>query len=399
LDDFYQQAFGPAAIAMERYYDRLAPDAQPLMSRGLVGEALRDIDEASRQAASLPAVQARLDQLKHYLRYVHLRWLLDHENDSTQRRELTLGILELGYRTRYEYMNHWAAIRYAFANDAAKEFSEPTWRREDRSAKPWENDTPITQAETQRWFQDALDYFQPTPAAEAHFDDRRLVLPAFQPNQSVATTLSFQRPERLALASLNGEPLKFDITTRVIAAYHDRADPRYRLTDGTGKLISSGRLPLDGKTHAVTIEVPAAGTYFFDFDDSGAGWRITCPADMPAVWLPERGRKSHPLGQLPELAFYVPKGLVQVQFFYSGRPMKWLGPDRKPIAEITVSDEIVTIGVPKGADGKCWSIAPHGQSQLWFLNLPNCLAASPGTLLLPKEVIERDEFSAERGTR
>jgi hypothetical protein len=391
LADFYQKAFGPAAAAMQRYYERIAPDDDPLLSRGLVGEALRDVEEASRQARDLPAVQARLDQLKHYLRYEHLRWLLDHERDATRRKELSLAILELTYRTRYEHMNHWAALRYSFAGDAAKEFNEPSWRREDRSPKPWQNDTPVSKAETEAWFQQALDYFQPTPAREVAFDLNKLAPSGLTGAKPVASTFSFQRPERLALASLHGEPLVVEITTRVIAAYGDRADARYTLTDQDGKTIASGRLPLDGQMHQVMMEVPAAGVYQFQFDDSGAGWRIACSAQRPITWLAQRGRRSHPLGQLPELYFYVPKGAKQVQLFYSGRPMKWLGPDRQPIATVDVSDEIVTIDVPPGKDGACWSMAPHGQSQLWFLNLPNCLAASPEALLLPSDLLKRDE--------
>lgn len=94
------------------------------------------MQEASRLAGDLPEVQARLDQIKHYLRYMHLRWLLDHERQTAAQRELTLAILELTYRTRYEYMNHWAALRYTFAAEAAEKFKEPGWRREDKSRKP-----------------------------------------------------------------------------------------------------------------------------------------------------------------------------------------------------------------------------------------------------------------------
>jgi hypothetical protein len=290
-------------------------------------------------------------------------------------------------------MNHWAALRYAFAGDAAKEFDEPTWNRQDRSPKPWENDAPVTKEETENWFEEALEYFQPTASDEVTFDLRHLLVSSQPPSgKKAATTFSFQRPERLALASLQGEPLKVDITTRIIAAFSDRADARYTLSDADGKTVASGRLPQDGQTHEVEMQVPAAGVYLFDFDDSGSAWRLSSPADTPTTWLPERGRKSHPIGQLPQLYFYVPKGLTEIQLFYSGRPMKWLGPDRKPITEIAVSDEIVTIDVPDGADGHFWSMAPHGHSQLWFLNLPNCLGTSPAGLLLPAELVERDQL-------
>jgi hypothetical protein len=394
LADFYRLAFGPAAAAMKRYYERVAPDNDPLMSRGLMGEALRDVEEASRLTGDLPEVQARLDQLKHYLRYTHLRWLLDHEKDAARQKELTLAILELTYRTRYEYMNHWAALRYTFATDAAQKFNEPTWRRDDKSPKPWANDLRVTKAETEAWFAEGLAYFVPTPVAEIEFDYDRLMSTTLAAGKSAATSHSFQRPQRYAVESAGGEPLEVEITTGLIAAFRDHADARYTLSDSSGKSIDRGKLPLDGQTHALVMPVPTAGIYYLDFDDSGAGWRIVAAPGRQVTWLPQRGRKVHTIGQLPELFFYVPKGLRQVQLFYSGRPCKILGPDRKPIAEITVQDEIVTIDVPAGADGRCWSLSPHGHAQLWFLNLPNCLASSPSALLLPQEVVKRDDLGA-----
>ena len=122
--DFYAQAFGPAAPAMRRYYERWAPDSQPLISRGLIGEMFRDVEEAARVAKDRPDVLARLDHIQHYLRYTHFRWLFDHEKEKSRQKELAVEILSLAYRTRFEYMNHWAAMRQTFASDGAKKFGE-----------------------------------------------------------------------------------------------------------------------------------------------------------------------------------------------------------------------------------------------------------------------------------
>jgi hypothetical protein len=58
--------------------------------------------------------------------------------------------------------------------------------------------------------------------------------------------------------------------------------------------------------------------------------------------------------------------------------------------EVKASDEVVKVPVPAGADGRCWSLSPHGHGWLWFFNAPNGLAASPEALLLPRELIRRD---------
>jgi hypothetical protein len=39
-------------------------------------------------------------------------------------------------------------------------------------------------------------------------------------------------------------------------------------------------------------------------------------------------------------------------------------------------------------------MAPHSHSQLWFLNVPNCLASSPSGLLLPADLVDRDGLPA-----
>ena len=391
LADFYEKAFGPAAPAMKRYYERVAPDAEPLLSRGLVGEAVRDVDDAARRAKDRPDVLARIEQVKHYLRYVHLRWLLDHERDRVKRKELTVATLTHCYRTRYEYMTHWAAMRNTWASQAAKEFGEPTWVPNDRTPKPWMVDRAVTREETEGWFREGLDYFRPTPVETVKFS-ADLVPVAFPAARPAGLKQQFQRPAEYALYSRAGEPLEVTITPGIIAWYRDRPDARYTLKDAAGKVVASGALKLDGEPHKVTMKVPAAGTYAFECNDSSAGWGIAVDAGRPAVLLSNRGRRYLHLGQLQPTVFYVPKGTEQVQYFWTGGPHKVLGPDRKVVAEVTASDEVVTIPVPPGADGTVWAFTPHAHGHLWFFNVPNVLAASPDALLLPKDLVARDRL-------
>jgi hypothetical protein len=392
LADFYDKAFGAGAAAMKRYYERVAPDSEPLLSRGLIGEAFRDVEEAARLTQDRPDVQARLDQLKHYLRYVHLRWLLDHETDKARQKELTVAGLTHAFRTRYEYMNHWAAMRSTWASSAAKQFNEPTWVPNDRSPKPWLVEAPVTRAETEQWFREGLEYFQPRPVQEVKFSSD-LVPVEFPNSRPVVSLQSYQRPASYALHSRTGEALEVEITTGVIAWYRDRPDARYTLRDGTSKVVAEGSLKLDGEAHRVTMPVPRAGTYFLEGNDSGAGWRLKVDRDHSVTLLSNRSRRYLHLGQIQEMFFYVPKGTRELQYFWSGGPHKVLGPDRKPIHDVKVSDDVVLVPVPEGKDGQCWSLSPHGHGHLWFFNAPNCLAASPNALLLPREVVVRDGLS------
>lgn len=398
LADFYDQAFGPAAPAMKRYYERLAPEGEPLMSRGLIGEAFRDVEEADRLARGRPDVQARLDDIKHYLRYVHLRWLIDHETDRAKQKELTVAALTHCYRTRYSYMNHWAAMRNTWAGDTAKKFGEPTWALSDRTPKPWQVDEPVSKEETERGFREGLTYFQPKPVTELKFSND-LVPVAFPGGKPVVSQQSYQRPAYYALHSRTGEPLEVEITPGVIAWYRDRPDARYTLTDGAGQVVTSGSIKLDGEPHALALKVPKAGTYFFECNDSSAGWRIKVAPDRPVTLLSNRSRRYLHLGQLQEMYFYVPRGTKEVQYFWSGGPHKVLGPERKVIQEVKDSDDVITVPVPEGKDGRVWSFSPHAHGHLWFFNAPNGIAASPGALLLPREVVKRDGLATPQGSK
>ncbi|MDQ3621698.1 MAG: DUF4838 domain-containing protein [Verrucomicrobiota bacterium] len=394
LADFYEKAFGPGAAAMKRYYERVAPDGGPLLSRGLVGEAFRDVEEAARLAQDRPDVQARLDQLKHYLRYVHLRWQLDHDKDKARQKELSVAALTLVYRTRYEYMNHWAAMRSTWASQLAKEFNEPAWLLTDKSPKPWLVEAPVTKEETEQWFREGLEYFQPTPVTELKFSNE-LAPVAFTGNKPVTSLQSYQRPVTYALHSRAGESLEAEFTTRVIAHYHDRADARWWLRDDAGNVIGEGALPQDGQPHKLTMKVPRAGTYFFEGDDSGAGWKLKVEPGRAATLLNQRGRRFIHLGQMQEMFFYIPKGTRALQYFWDGGPHKLLGPDKKPIAEVKVDDEVVTVPVPEGKDGHVWSLSPRAHAQLWFFNAPNVIAASPEALMLPRELAKRDGVATQ----
>ena len=63
---------------------------------------------------------------------------------------------------------------------------------------------------------------------------------------------------------------------------------------------------------------------------------------------------------------------------------------------MTASDEVVTVPVPAGADGKVWSFTPHAHGHLWFFNAPNVLTGSPDSLLLPKELVAADGLPAPK---
>ena len=144
-------------------------------------------------------------------------------------------------------------------------------------------------------------------------------------------------------------------------ARHHRAvprpagDARYTLKDAAGKVVA-GRLPLklDGEPHKVDDEGARGGDLLLRVQRlrRRLADRRSRPG-RPAVCCRTRGRVYLHLGQMQEMFFYVPKGTRALQYFWSGGPHKVLGPDRKVVAEVTASDEVVTVPVPAGRTGRC----------------------------------------------
>lgn len=391
LADFYAKAFGPAAVPMRRYYERFDPSNEPLMSGHLLGLGFRDVEEASRLAAGQPAVQARLDHIKQYLRYVHLRWLVDRATEKEEQKRLTLAALTHAYRTRYSYMNHWEAMRQGWIPQAAKAFDEPSWLSNDRvSDPPWAVDEPYTHEETEAAFREGLQHFQPETLAEQQFSGDLVPVVFASRAGAIESKQAYQGGLRYALYSAGGEPLSLQVVPGTIAWYRDRAAAKWNVSDGTGTRIAGGSLPLDGETHAIEVNVPAAGLYYFQFDDSRAGWKIHVAAERIATIELVRADGFAHAGWMQPMYFYVPKGTDELQYFWSGGPHRVHGPDGTKLKEVETSGAIVRVRVPEGADGRPWHFTRMALGHLWFFNAPNYLAASPAALLIPKELAARD---------
>src|SRR5690606_13084435 len=125
LADFYEKAFGPAAPAMKRYFERV--DGQnELFSHTLLGQAFRDVQEASLLAKDRPDVLARLDQIKQFLYYNYLNTRVFEAKTDEERKPWFFEMLKHEFRTRYTYMTHWKA-RSNYLADYAKKYNEPSW--------------------------------------------------------------------------------------------------------------------------------------------------------------------------------------------------------------------------------------------------------------------------------
>ena len=405
LADFHDKAFGPAAAAMARYYDRMDKGNRPLVSAHLLAMGYRDVEEASKLAADRPDVQARLDHVKQYLRSVHLRWIEGGAPDKAAKRAATLAALTQGHRTRYAYMTHYVAIRGGWAATAAAEFGEPSWAWDPNNPAapkpPWMVDKPYTREETEAEFREGLAFFQPDPVEERQFSsdlvpvdfpapaqpaDAAAAPPPPPPVESVQTYIL---TVPYVLYSVAGEPLEFTLVAGTIAHYRDMAPTRWTVTDAAGKRVGTDRIPLDGQPRPLSVAVPGPGLYRLEVD-AMAGWQIRVAPGRRASVALERAKSPDHAAWMQPMHFYVPKGTRELHYYWYGQPHRVHGPDGAILKEVATRGEFVKVPVPAGADGKPWHFSQIMPGTLWLFNAPNYLAASPAALLVPRELAEAD---------
>lgn len=401
LQDFVDKAFGPAASAMKRYYERLDPGNDPLVNDHLIGQCFADIAEASQLAACLPDVQARLDHLKQYLRYVELRRRYDAEREPEAKKAILIQLIDHTYRTRHTGMNHWVMMSKRWFPKEAEKYNDPALDIDGHKEipRPWLNQEPYSHDETEALFQAALASYPPLPIVERSFS-RDLVRVNFEPsiedNQPHSRSMNFRfysgKEATFVMTSLQGESLVLEPTFGLIEVYRSKPPAEYTVRDQEGKLIAEGKIPLDNQLHKIEIPVPAAGHYWIVLKDSQSGCHFLGPVEQPVVLALERKRGVLGIPPYQKMYFYVPKGTREVQYTQElDAPVEVNGPDGSVMEEIEPKAlGVVRIAVPEGFDGQLWSFPRASLKYLTFYNIPNYLAVSPQHLLIPREIALSD---------
>jgi hypothetical protein len=149
---------------------------------------------------------------------------------------------------------------------------------------------------------------------------------------------------------------------------------------------------LDGKSNALKWDVPA-GTYALDFDGAQGSWTLIAPSNLAVGQMLLKQWPRTQQGPLQDMFFYVPKGTRQIELT-SAAALKIVDPNGTEAKLKANYDDTYIYEVPAGADGKTWKLPQFALSHLWFYNLPNHVAASPGALPLPRDVAQADGLIA-----
>jgi hypothetical protein len=415
-NDFYEKAFGPAALAMKTYYERVDKANHPLVGPSFYRQCLDDLEAAGKAAAGQPDVMARIELLKEYHVFVYLKGRVAAAGLAAEEKKTrALEMLRWNYLVRNTYMTFWDFFCGQTTVQLADEFNEPSWKwyamRNTGKADeiPYRDTRAAAADETGAWFEKMkVAYGEALSVADVPFSSCLVAptnLPApTKPRKPLLFRL--QGPYCLALASRQGEPLHFTIQHGTI--YQKMADGKYVLSDCRGQTISEGRMPHG--TNSLALRVPAPGVYLFRYDDCEAGSALTLPDTMRAAFVLERGSRL-PVYNQSSFCFYVPQGTRTIQLYVSRKePIgicqpdgEWVGEDlgkrnvyagygRNAPRSIEGNGAYRSIPVPPGMDGKLWTAANWINGSFHFFNLPNLLLVSADSILLPEDVARREEL-------
>jgi hypothetical protein len=437
FEEFLDDCFGPVAADIRPYYEALAPAGHPVLEPGLL-HTLYGAVEKARARNPGPAVEARLDDLTIYVRYLEL-----YRNYATasaaERLVAARNLFSFLFRSRLHPVNHgYAIIRDLAARDT---ILRDSWTEAEKRAfrggsLVWETSASgdVPAAETAVGGRSDRD-----PAALADDDgagtDRgRAPLvtreelralsaagagrypplpftPVSYSGELVPAAAILEADAAAEPGSIGGQVLHTLLIytwaeqpgtawrIRVRASHEPRGKPAEAIRP-TLELWAAAEVE-DRPVTVSTVDIPPGGTDELVVTSPHAGlhwvilssarwqelgldperlWTLTSLADVPA---PSQGASG-----TGSLYFYVPRGTTVIGGHMPGRGT--LVDPHGRVARRFDQDGYVTIPVPAGMDGRLWKILDLRGGPFLLLTVPPYFATSPRSLLLPSEVVERD---------
>jgi hypothetical protein len=389
IEDWYDNAFGPAKAPMKRMMERWARCYRPISTE--LGMSYHDIDEAEHLAADNPAVLARVDDYARYLHYLRLRDELFGVPDGPARDKKISALSEYFFNIDDARMLCMHIFR-----DYRKELGAhgvPGVPSGDPDGPGWARVHKLTHTDVAALIADGQKKY-PLPDFEMKTYTGKLVplkpiawkAPAGDPWGVVmgiwCCTMDLQMPEGLAAF-----PLRVSRTE----------DSKVTVSDDSGRTVYTHEV-----TKAATdninkytwdeMSIPlAAGHYQVSIVGSKIGistfqtWK-----GVPLVLRTFNIQKQTPS---PRLYFYVPRGLPKIAIYFPNTFYRGAleMPNGQP-AKIDSRDggKLVVITVPAGMDGKVWFLDGLTQhyGSIETLTIPQAFSLDPDVLMVPSDALK-----------
>jgi len=419
IDDFLTQSFGPARGPMAEFYVLIDGANKPVLSQDLVGRMYRLLEEATKRTDD-PKIQARLDDLTLYTRYVEL-FRAYQTAQGAERQPAFEHVIRHAYRMRRTMMIHTKGLyRDLVRRDKSVTIPEGAAWNVPEPQNPWKSSEPFTAAELKKMRGEGIARNALLTWTPVTYSQRLVPLPPSAakalPDHKApppATAVFRDRGQRRFHVWVNRAPatLRLQITGGLIAHYRDRGHVKIKLYAGNAsseRLVASNEaVPPDGQAHAVTLQTDTPGLHRLEIADGSDATQVSFEPGETVVL--EMGREQAPsrFGRWT-LYFYVPPGTPVVGGYRTGvgRIEDANGQIRYQATQADGADYFTiqtpegpdpdddadhfTIQTPERRDGQVWRcVQCTGAWQL--MTIPPYFAHSPQTLLVPAEAFKMAE--------
>jgi len=384
VDEFLHTTFGRAAEPMAEFYRLIDAGNGALLSEDLLGRLYRTLSDAKRLASDAADVEARLDDLILYVRYVELHRLYDIADDS-EKGARYVDLMHHSFRMRGTSMAHY---RGAIGNIPRKfPGGNPP------AVETWQREAPFTAAEIAGFVSSGIAANRLLDFTPVRYEDDLVRATPLQLQTPKPGTLGGYPPRvRNVVYTWLDEPGKIRLRIAGHGGHSGRAVTEYRLFSAESVVDE----PVDryvavlerGNDETITLESPHAGRHWIEalgpslqmnFVDEGLA--LTLPSSMDSPF-------SYPNWSL---YFYVPRGTKVVGGFATTRDGRVRDGDGNEVFsfDTLAGPGYFSVPVPAGQDGKLWFFEKCRGRRL-LLTVPPYLARTADELLLPQSVVGQD---------
>ncbi|WP_153555522.1 DUF4838 domain-containing protein [Roseimaritima sediminicola] len=391
VDDFLDRAFGAARKPMGEFYRLLNRDHDAVRShQDVVARMYRRLAEA-RELNEDAAVDARLDDLILYTRYLELYGQY-RSADGPPRQQAFEQVWRHAYRMRDRMMLSTVALcdRDRFRDSRVQVPEDPS---------DWQSSEPFTAAEIAEILSAGIAANEPTVldfAAKRYSED---LVPASGLGLSPVPPGRYDprgrgRQQVFTWLAEDQREVRLDVTGGLIAHYRDRGNVRFWLyspKEATLEAVDEDRsVPPDGQPRQVVLSSPYSGLHRLEWNDGSDMTRVVLPKDLP-VTIRSTLEDPMRLSGRWDLYFYVPRGTKVVGGYTDSTRGRLLGGDNQVVFDFGTMPAAgyFSVPVPEGQDRSFWKFS-NSRGRRMLMTVPPYLAPSVESLLLPREVVQAD---------
>ncbi|MEI6168913.1 MAG: DUF4838 domain-containing protein [bacterium] len=413
-EEFLINCFGPVADEIRPYYEALSSGNSPVLAPAFFRRLYESI-QAARLKTPGAAIDARLDDLTLYVRYLEL-YKKYADASGPARQQAAQEMFSHLYRARFHSTNHaYGIIRDLSGRDRSLGWTQEERKSFGRGVPLWEIQAPPEERispELSLWEPRApyekkeilaieadgvknnpkldfkpVSFSQDLVPAAPILTGEKTIAPGWLGGQAVHNILYYTWAEKAGSEWHVKVTCGTDSKGRPLGKIRPKVE-LWSAKEAEDVPVSVAEVDVEfGKTGDLVVKSPHAGLHWIVLSgarwqklelDPGKSWTVTSSSDIPC--------QSQGAAETSTLYFYVPKGTSIIGAHFTGRGVLF-NPEGKAVKNFDNAG-YVKIDVPQGMDGHLWKVKDLRGGHFLLLTVPPYFAPSPRDLLLPREVVE-----------